>query len=525
MRKILILLLFCFTAPAIVFSQQSVRRLPSIINHPSLNVVAPYISADGNALLFLSDIGQDGSPVVSYTTREIDWSNPTELPKHINSKLNYLKGYALSADGKRIYFTSSKSPIIGGYDLFTAELKGTAWSNPENLGMPINSRAHEGSPSITPDGMVIYFMRCDKMDQQRAEGCRLMRAVKKPTGQWDEPTELPSYINTGNSQTPRILADKETLIFSSDRFPSSRGGMDLYMTRLSNGSWSQPLALDFTNTNGDDQFVSVSATGRYLLREAKNTRNKWELTEFLLPPDQRPKGLTKVEGRITAPDGKTVPAYIAVTDLSTRKRTHSARPLADGSFSFYLMEGSQYEVSVDPEHGEMMYFATLFDLTSEKISQKEKLDIVLKRPEQGDEIALDLVTFEPHSAELTHLAMEELKRLARMVAANPGTKLEIQVLMRGLRESEFRDDDLTEETFIEELRLAADSVGVEGDSTRSDLPIQRRVFHNDRTARQAQSILDFLRKEGINTSRLFTLVNAIESTDGTVTTKVVARIL
>ncbi len=233
MRKLICLLLLLHSGIGFLFAQAKTRRLPGVINHPSFSLYAPYISHDGNALLFVSNNGEDGALTISYTARETDWSEPVSLPKNVNHRLIYLKGFALSADGKRMYFTSTKSPVIGGYDIMSSELKGHTWSEPQNFMLPINSKTNEGCPSITPDGNAIYFMRCDKMDQSKASGCKLFQAEKKSNGQWGEPKELPANINTGNSQTPRIMADKETLIFSSDKMGSTKGGMDLYVTKLS----------------------------------------------------------------------------------------------------------------------------------------------------------------------------------------------------------------------------------------------------------------------------------------------------
>jgi hypothetical protein len=290
MKKYFLTLVALFALTYLAIAQSQTRKLPSIINHPSLNLIAPFISADANALVFVSDGGQDGALIVSYASREADWSTPVELPKHINNRLNFLKGYALSGDGKKIFITSAKTPVIGGYDIMVSELKGNTWSNPVNLAMPINSRSNEGCPSITTDENTIYFMRCDKMDQNRAEGCKVFSSTKAANGQWQEPVELPPSINTGNSQTPRILPDGQTLIFSSDKM-GGKGGMDLFISRKENGNWSAPRPLDFTNSERDDQYVSVSAVGRYLLREARGARNNYELTEFLFPADMRPKGL------------------------------------------------------------------------------------------------------------------------------------------------------------------------------------------------------------------------------------------
>jgi Tol biopolymer transport system component len=143
--------------------------------------------------------------------------------------------------------------------------------------LPINTKTNEGCPSLTADGNTIYFMRCDRMDQNKADACKLFFSKKKSSGQWDEPKELPANINTGNSQTPRIMADGVTLIFSSNKMPSNQGGMDLYVTKLVDGNWTEPKAMDFVNTPQDDQFGSVAALGRYLVERSTRRKKTVEL--------------------------------------------------------------------------------------------------------------------------------------------------------------------------------------------------------------------------------------------------------
>ncbi len=510
-------ILACLSAQA----QQPVRRLPGIINHPSLNLFAPFISADGNAIVFISDNGTDGQYIVSYTSRETDWKTPEELPKHLSNRLNFTRGYALSADGRKMYVTSAKSPVIGGYDIFVSELKGNTWSNPENLMLPINSRTNEACPSLTPDGMTIYFMRCDKMNTEKAEGCKLFRASKKPNGQWEEPEELPAFINTGNSQTPRILADKETLIFSSDKFPSGKGGMDLYITRIRDGKWSDPEPLDFVNTERDDQYVSVNALGRYILKEARGARNNWQLTEFLIPAEFKPKSLTKVTGTVHDRDGSSVPVYISAVDVFSGKRIRSLRPDADGSFFFYLPEGSTYEVAFDPEKSEHLFHTMLLDVTGEKIKQIEKVDVVIGPPAAGDEIKLDILAFQPYSDQIDPGTTQELKRLSRLAKANPHLGFEIQVLLEGYRESSERSDpDLSEVIELSDTLHLTDSTG----AVVSDSVTYSTIYHNDRTLAKARAITGFLIGEGVNAEQLTMMVNAIENDEVTPVTTIKAKI-
>ena len=488
------------------------RKLPGIINHPSLSLYAPYISFDGNALLFVSNDGEDGSLIVAYTSRENDWAQPVPLPKHVNHRLVYLRGFALNADGKKMYFTASKAPVIGGYDIMVSELKGSTWSEPQNILMPINSKSNEGCPSFNTDESAIYFMRCDRMDQKSASGCKILSSKKKANGQWEEPVELPPSINTGNSQTPRIMADNETLIFSSDKMPGNKGGMDLYMTRLVDGNWSEPVPLDFTNSARDDQFVSVAALGRYLLRDVPGTRNNNELVEFLLPPNIKPKGVMKVEGFVTDPSNGAVPSYLSVIYRTTNKRIYRGRPNANGSYMFYIPEGSLYEFDVDPEQSNWTFYSKVFDLTKgDKIAQRERVNITLRQPVDEDEIPLDMVSLQAGSATLDAAASDELKRLIRVSKANTQLSFEIQVTMTGYAEDSVRTQpDLTEVRFdtIRVHRIESDSLII----GQQDSIKVRAVYHNDRTPAIAQQLINFIVSQGGNPQRFTYKTAALPST-------------
>lgn len=510
MKPHLIALLFVLSFTA-ALPQAKTRRLPSIINHPSLNLYAPFISADGNALLFLSNGGQDGALAWMYTWRENDWVEPVEIPKHLNTRLNYIRGYALSADGRRLYYSSAKSPVVGGYDIFAADLKpNNTWGEPQNLMAPINSKANESCPSVTPDGNMMFFTRCDKMDMQNISGCKIFMSRKKPSGQWEEPVELPANINTGNSQAPRIMADGETLIFASDK-NGGKGGMDLFLTRFRNGSWTSPEALDFINSDANDTYVSVAALGRYLLKESRGNRGNLEITEFLIPEGQRPKGLMKLEGKVMDNAGKAAAAYLTVTDLSTSKRVYSGRPAADGSYFVYLREGTRYEVSFDPELSNISFYSKVVDLTTDKTPQKEKLNVTLKQPLAGDEFVLGQVKFKPGTSDLDPASENELKKLARMAKANAALKFEIQVMLQGyIEDAQPSQPDLTE-MVVDSVRLKVNVTDATGATTQQDSVTVKTLYHNDRTARQAATVVTYLQQQGV-TNKLTVFNNAIPAT-------------
>jgi hypothetical protein len=481
------------------YSQPKTRRFPNSINNPSINVYAPFISLDGSMILFTSDYAEL-DPLVYYSLREPgDWKQPVELPKHLNTKLNFLKGYTLSPDGKTVYVSSIKSGGVGGYDIWSSEFKNNAWGELKNLFLPLNTKGHEASPTFTPDGTTMYFMRCDKIDYKKASDCKIFVARKKPNGVWDEPAELPAQINTGNSQTPRIMADGETLLFASDKIQPSTGGMDLFMTKLNNGVWSNPAPLAFVNTEKDDQYVSALANGRYLLKEGQG-KFKIEVLEYLMPDDIRPRGVMKIEGSVSS-NGAPVSSYVSVVDVKTQERIFSGRPGVDGSFFLFIKEGTIYELSVDPEDGSLTYYSKQYDLTKNEPLRNDKLSVSLKKISAGDELMLDAVRFKPYSSEL-ETSSAELNRIARLLKSNTDMNFEIQVTLNGYAEDTTRvNPDLTEEIATTSTQTFS-TTDTLGNITTRDSVMVKIIYHNNRTEQQANAVVEKFIAMGVNRSNL-----------------------
>lgn len=443
-----------------------------------------------------------------YSQREGgDWKTPAELPRHLNTRLNLLKGYSLSPDGKTLYITSAKSGGVGGFDIWASELTGATWSPIKNLFLPINTKGNEGCATFTPDGNTIYFMRCDKMDMQKADKCKIFMAKKKPgTQQWDEPVELPTNINTGNSQTPRIAADGETLIFASDKITPNKGGMDLYVSKLSNGKWSDPSPLEVLNSEKDDQYVSMQANGRYVLKEAPG-KYKSEIVEHLIPDNQRPKGVMKVEGFVKDVSGKPTPAYLSVFDLYNNKRILSARPEPDGSFFFYLLEGNAYELSIDHEEGTFTFFSKQYDLMHNDVLRNDRINVTLKPVAAGDELILEGLQFVPNTITLDNHADSELRRLTRLMKST-SLDFELQVLLSGYLEDSLQTSPDLTEVIVDSTRVVLQKVDSLGQLSTEDSLVVTMRYHNDRTQKEANVIIDRLIASGIEAGRLTMFVNA-----------------
>lgn len=125
----------------------------------------PSISADGLTIYFCSDRGEgEGDWDIWMSTREttsdprVAWGAPVNLGPPINSSAADCTPH-ISADGLRLYFQSTRGGGYGSGDIYVAVRASTsaAFGEPDNLGSGVNSSANEDAPSVSPDGLTLYF--------------------------------------------------------------------------------------------------------------------------------------------------------------------------------------------------------------------------------------------------------------------------------------------------------------------------------------------------------------------------------
>ena len=127
--------------------------IPLVLGDTSYNYLYPAISSDGLTLYFSSDMpGGFGDYDLWKATRKStadDFGRPVNLTSVINTRGKEVMP-VLRSDSL-MYFSSDGHPGVGGYDLFKTALKRNGkWSQPENLGIPINSSYDEMSIVFYP---------------------------------------------------------------------------------------------------------------------------------------------------------------------------------------------------------------------------------------------------------------------------------------------------------------------------------------------------------------------------------------
>jgi Tol biopolymer transport system component len=120
---------------------------------------SPTVSKDGT-LCFFSDRGRVANANSIYCSKlsRGKYGEPEKLGPEINSEASDTSPF-LSADGNTLLFYSTRPGGYGQADLYVSFRRNRQWSQAKNLGPLVNTREWEYNPVVSPDGKVLYFGR------------------------------------------------------------------------------------------------------------------------------------------------------------------------------------------------------------------------------------------------------------------------------------------------------------------------------------------------------------------------------
>ena len=161
------------------------EALPGIINS-SYRESSVSITADGELLYFASERpgGYGGSDIyVCSKDSKGEWSKVKNLGATINTEFDE-DGPFIDYSQKTLYFSSQGRKGMGGFDIFKSNLLNAdknEWSEPENMGYPINSPDDDIYFSGTKDGKHWYYssVREDGMGYSDIYTIKPIEEVKK----------------------------------------------------------------------------------------------------------------------------------------------------------------------------------------------------------------------------------------------------------------------------------------------------------------------------------------------------------
>ena len=181
----------------------------------------PCFSPCGNFLFFSSNRPVDGEG----NSKDYDlwmvkkstdgWSSPVNLGPLVNSQYNEF--YPSISEDMTLYFCCRNDKCIGGEDLwFSEQISTDQWGEPQNLGDSINTVSNEYNAFIHPQEKYIIFTT---HGWGKGFGSRdLWVSFRKDNQKWTRPKNLGVVVNTPFFEySPSITADGMTLFFTSNK--------------------------------------------------------------------------------------------------------------------------------------------------------------------------------------------------------------------------------------------------------------------------------------------------------------------
>lgn len=177
----------------------------------------PSFSADNKTLYFVkcTFVNQLEKHCAIYQSKLIDgiWAEPEILPEGINKENSSSSHPQLVSDmdgSTRLYFTSDREEGRGGTDIWYADMNEQgAFDRPRNVGYPINTRFDETSPFYHSSSNTLYY----SSDGEIGFGGLDVFTVQRTDDGWSEPVNMGLPVNSSVDDYDFILDDKEELGF------------------------------------------------------------------------------------------------------------------------------------------------------------------------------------------------------------------------------------------------------------------------------------------------------------------------
>ncbi len=198
------------------------KKISGKTNRTNIAVVG--LSPD-NQKLYIYKGKENNGDLYECTWDKNSWSRPKSISK-INTNYHDVS-MCVSSTGSTLYFVSSnKKKSYGGTDIFycTKNSRGK-WDKPKNIGNVINTFYDEIGVSLSANDSVLYF---SSKGHNSMGGYDVFKSTLSNVGLWSQPVNLGYPINTPNDDVfYQESKDGRTAYYSSNR-EKGLGGMDIF---------------------------------------------------------------------------------------------------------------------------------------------------------------------------------------------------------------------------------------------------------------------------------------------------------
>ncbi len=399
----------------------------------------PTMTVDGKVLLYTRRLGATGQHqqedfYISMKRKDGSWYPSKNMGNSINTQMN--EGAAtISADGKTLIFTAcdqngNYGPGRNGYgscDLFFTRKRGDKWTQAVNLGPPINTAAWESQPSLSADGVTLYFVRGVNRNARRESD--ILVSNLGDDGYWTKPKKISGNINTDEpEESVFIHPDNKTLYFSS-KGHLGMGGSDIYMSKKNEmNEWGDPVNLGYPiNTFNDENSLLVGPDGKigYFASDRAGGLGELDIYAFIMPKEIQADPVTYFKGVVyDSLTGELLSSRIELIDLENGEVIQNTHSTSYGEFFMPLTPHHNYMVNVSKD-GYLFYSDAIFIKENFDRLKPFIKDIPLLPIQMGSSIVLKNIFFELDKSTLKSESYSELNKLYQFLSKNSSLNIEI----------------------------------------------------------------------------------------------------
>ncbi|WP_190810764.1 OmpA family protein [Flagellimonas sp. S3867] len=239
----------------------SVTQFSSILNSRYHEAIAAFIP-EGNVIYFTRNnysnqaLGSDeeGTNHLKIYTSELrggEWTEATEVS--FNSE-NYSVGQpTLNPDGSKLYFVSDMPGSLGSTDIFVVDIhKDGSFSRPRNMGPTINTSGREMFPFVTDEK--IYFAS----DGHLGLGGLDIFETEISSNGFSEPANLGQPVNSNRDDFAYIVNEKTQRGYFSSNREGGKGDDDIYSFQRMEETCQQTVKGSVVRTANAQPIVNVN---------------------------------------------------------------------------------------------------------------------------------------------------------------------------------------------------------------------------------------------------------------------------
>ncbi len=366
----------------------------------------------------------------SYRIADNVFDNGKEMPYPFNRNENE-GGATITGNNKELIYTVCKmvtSPRqYYNCDLYSSKNIKGYWTDIVPLERVNRPDTWESMPSVTADGKELYFV---SNRPGGVGGYDIYKSFKDENGEWSEPINLGEPINTpGDEKSPFIHTDTRTLYFSSNGRPGM-GGYDIYYVKLNDDNEKLEVKnIGYPiNTENDEMGFIVSIDGKYGYFSSNNIKNEsiggMDFYYFSLYNEAKPEEVILVKGNLKSDDTtKPIKATVQIKSMESKRITFIPVD-EDGDYVASLLKNEDYLLTIKGE--DIVYQSTYVAAKDSITAPVIKLEMEVQPIEVGKHYRLHNIYFAFNSADILANSQKVLDEFIVFLNDHPTLQIGIE---------------------------------------------------------------------------------------------------